>query len=218
VGIRGRRGEQRWHVGVFRTLSDDDILFISAGTLTNEGFFDNVGKTRRDGLELNFGGTVREQLDWFLDYTYLEATFRDHFTVASENNPAAIDGEITVAAGDRLPLIPKVLLKAGLRYTLNDRLSVGGDVVASSGQHLRGDEGNLVEKIEGYAVLSLRAEYRISDHVRLFANLDNALDEEFATFGAFGAADEVLGDDFDDPRFLGPGAPRAAWIGVRLQF
>jgi outer membrane receptor protein involved in Fe transport len=218
AGIRGRRGEQRWHVGVFRTLSDDDILFISAGALTPEGFFDNVGKTRRDGLELNFGGTVREQLDWFLDYTYLEATFRDHFTVASENNPAAIDGEITVAAGDRLPLIPKVLLKAGLRYTLNDRLSVGGDVVASSGQHLRGDEGNLVEKIEGYAVLSLRAEYRISDHVRLFANLDNALDEEFATFGAFGAADEVLGDDFDDPRFLGPGAPRAAWIGVRLQF
>ena len=34
----------------------------------------------------------------------------------------------------------------------------------------------------------------------------------------FGQADEVLGDDFDDPEFVGPGAPRAAWIGVRVEF
>lgn len=36
--------------------------------------------------------------------------------------------------------------------------------------------------------------------------------------GVLGEADEVLGDDFDDPRFLGPGAPRAAWLGITLSF
>jgi iron complex outermembrane recepter protein len=33
-----------------------------------------------------------------------------------------------------------------------------------------------------------------------------------------GVADDVLGDDYDDPRFVSPGAPRAAWAGVRLRF
>jgi len=28
----------------------------------------------------------------------------------------------------------------------------------------------------------------------------------------------VLGDDYQDPRFLSPAAPRAAWVGVELFF
>jgi outer membrane receptor protein involved in Fe transport len=61
-------------------------------------------------------------------------------------------------------------------------------------------------------------EWRVGEHTSLVLNVDNLLDEEYATFGLFGEADEVLGDDFDDPSFLGPGAPRAAWAGVRVQF
>jgi outer membrane receptor protein involved in Fe transport len=95
---------------------------------------------------------------------------------------------------------------------------VGGDLVASGGFHFRGDEANLVDEVDGYAVLSLRAEYRIGDHARIFANLDNALDADYATFGVLGEATDVLGAAFDDPRFVGPGAPRAAWIGVRVSF
>jgi outer membrane receptor protein involved in Fe transport len=58
----------------------------------------------------------------------------------------------------------------------------------------------------------------LGERASLFANIDNLLDEEYETFGVFGEPDEVLGDEFDDPRFRGPGAPRALWLGVRLQF
>jgi hypothetical protein len=51
----------------------------------------------------------------------------------------------------------------------------------------------------------------------VFASIDNLLDAEYETFGLFGEADEVLGDDFDEPYFVGPGAPRAAWIGFRIE-
>ena len=51
AGVRGTWSSGRWHTGLFRTTSEDDILFISAGALTNQGFFDNVGETRRDGFE-----------------------------------------------------------------------------------------------------------------------------------------------------------------------
>jgi iron complex outermembrane receptor protein len=218
AGLRGGRESLRWHVGWFSTTNDDDIIFISAGALTNEGYFDNVGETRREGLELNARGIAAERFRWSLDYTRLDATFRDAFVVPSPNNPAAIDGEIAVEAGDRLPLVPEHLLKAGLEIGATDALTFGASVVAASGQHYRGDEGNLVEEVDGYALLNLRLEYRFGERASFFLNIDNVLDEEYATFGVFGEADEVLGDDFEDPRFLGPGAPRAAWAGVRVQF
>ncbi len=45
AGFRGNFGSAAWHAGVFRTANEDDIQFISAGSLTNQGFFDNVGET-----------------------------------------------------------------------------------------------------------------------------------------------------------------------------
>ena len=218
AGVRGALGSGRWHAGVFRTTSDDDILFISAGALTNQGFFDNVGETRRDGFEANLAGSVGERLTWSLDYTHLEATFRENFTVASVNHPLAIDGEIEVESGDRLPLIPEQLLKAGLSFAMTDAFTIGAELLNASGAHLRGDEGNLFEELDGYTLVNVRAEYRLGQRARLFASIDNLFDEEYETFGLFGEADEVLGDDFDDPMFVGPGAPRAAWIGVRVEF
>ena len=153
-----------------------------------------------------------------MDYTYLDATVRESFAVASANHPGALDGEIEVESGDRLPLVPKQLLKAGLRIAVTEDFTLGTDVYASSGAYFRGDEGNLLDELDGYALLSVRAEYRLSERARLFASIDNLLDEEYETFGVFGEADDVLGDDFEEPFFVGPGAPRAAWLGVRVAF
>ncbi len=218
AGLRGDWASGRWQAGVFRTTNQDDILFISAGALTNEGYFDNVGTTRRDGVELSIDGEAGESLRWFVNYTFLDATFRETVTFPSENNPAAIDGEVTVTPGDRLPLIPEHLFKGGLRVTLGDRITIGGDLLAGSDFPMRGDEGNDLDRIGDYVVLNLRGDYRINDSVRVFLNVDNVLDEAYETFGLFGEADEVLGDDFEDSRFFGPAAPRAAWLGVEVTF
>ncbi|HEX5046711.1 MAG TPA: TonB-dependent receptor [Gammaproteobacteria bacterium] len=217
AGFRGSWSRGGWHAGVFHTINEDDILFISAGALTNEGFFDNVGDTRRQGVELSLSG-AGERLDWFVNYTALDATFREDFEVASPHNPAAVDGVIPVTPGDRLPLVPKSLLKGGLSVGLGPRLRLGGDVLASSGAPFRGDEGNFLGGLDGYALLNVRLQLDLGAHAELFLNLDNVLDEEYATFGVLGDAEDVLGADFDDPQFVSPGAPRAAWVGVRLRF
>jgi outer membrane receptor protein involved in Fe transport len=217
AGLRGNWKGGHWHAGVFRTMNDDDILFISAGALTNEGFFANVGRTRRDGIELDAsGGTGRT--NWFASYTYLEATFRSDFAVPSPNNPAAVGGEVHVRAGDRLPLIPSRLLKAGARFSVGDKLTLGADVLASSGVYFRGDEGNDGEPLDSYAVVNARAEYSAADKLRVFLVVDNLFDREYETFGLFGDAENVLGPGFEDRRFLSPSVPRAAWIGVKLEF
>lgn len=218
AGVRGGDDAFRWHAGVFGTTNHDDILFISAGALTNQGFFDNVGRTRRIGLELDAQGSVGDRASWFASYTWLEATFRTPLVVPSHHHPLAVDGEIAVERGDRLPLIPSRLLKAGVTVNVTPRFTLGADVFSSGSMYLRGDEGNLVDKVDSYTIASLRGEYALGDSIRIFGTVDNVFDTDYETFGVFGEPDEVLGDDFDDPRFFSPGAPRAAWIGIRVAF
>jgi outer membrane receptor protein involved in Fe transport len=218
AGVRGSWNGGNWHAGIFRATNENDILFISAGALTNEGYFDNVGRTRREGVELSVDGRAGERLSWFTSFTSLRATFRESFAVSSENNPEAVDGEIFVEPGDRLPLIPERLFKAGLRLAATSSLVFGADVLASGDSYFRGDEGNVAEPLDGYTTVNLRAEYALGDTLRIFFTIANALDAEYETFGVFGEADEVLGDEFEDGRFLSPGAPRAAWLGFRGEF
>lgn len=216
AGGRGRVASIDWHAGLFRTTSYDDILFVSAGALTNEGYFDNIGETRREGIELNLEGVTTDGLQWFTNYTHLDATFRDPVTILSPNNPAAIGGEVQVRPGDRLPLIPRQLLKAGVDLPLGSRFNAGADVYVSSGFHLRGDEGNDVGEIGAAVTLNLRADYQVGDRLTLFLNVDNLFDRRYETFGLFGNADAVLGTELADTRFLSPAGPRAAWVGVQV--
>jgi outer membrane receptor protein involved in Fe transport len=219
AGVRGSQAGLSWHLGLFQTTNQDDILFISAGALTNEGYFDNVGETLRRGIEISLNGSLADnRLDWYLNYTRLKATFEENLNIASPNNPYAVDGEVAVEPGDRLPGLPENLLKAGLTYRVTAKLSLGANLQYSSDIVLRGDEANLDEELDGYSVVNLRGEYQASDNLKLFAKVDNLFDKEYETFGLYGEADEVLGDDYENPRFLSPGSPRAVWAGLSYKF
>ena len=212
-GVRGRTPGASWYASVFRTANQDDILFISSGALTNEGHFENVGDTLRRGLELGASGQWSPRLGWTTAYTYLRATFETPLTLSSPNHPDEEGGEIEVTAGSALPGIPRHNFKAGVFFA-DARWSVGANVLANSSQFLRGDEANLLDPVGGFATVDFSGGYALGRRFRLSARLTNLFDAGFETFGLLGEADEVLGDDYDDPRFLSPGAPRAAWVGV----
>jgi iron complex outermembrane receptor protein len=215
VGARGAWRHGRWHAGVFRTKNDDDILFISAGQLTNQGFFDNVGETRRQGIELNADGRFG-RLSWSASYVRLDAEFRDSFTVMSDHNPMAVDGEIHVPRGARIPSLPKYIAKVGAALDMHS-VRLGLDVSHQSDQYFRGDEGNLNPPLSGYTLVNASAEWSVTQNFSLFLQVENLLDEKYATFGLYGAADEVPGmEDADDPRFVSPAARRAAWVGFKF--
>ena len=74
--------------------------------------------------------------------------------------------------------------------------------------------------LDGYVVVNLHATYRFNDTISLFARVDNVFDNHYQTFGLLG---DTSGVSFNpplssDPRFLSPGAPRAAYVGIRLGF
>ncbi|MGF1645247.1 MAG: TonB-dependent receptor [Thiotrichales bacterium] len=221
AGWRGAHAGIGWHLGAFQTRNHDDIIFISAGALTNQGYFDNVGRTSRRGIELGLHGVaLDDKLQWFVNYTRLRATFEDDLRLSSPNNPLAVDGEIAVVRGDRLPGIPENLLKTGITWQTTPRLALGADLQYSSDIFLRGDESNLDQTIDGYTLVDLRGEFRASKRLTFFGKIRNLFDTEYETFGLYGEADDVLGGDDDDysGRFLSPGAPRGIWVGARYAF
>jgi hypothetical protein len=66
--------------------------------------------------------------------------------------------------------------------------------------------------------VNLNAQYEISSNLRIKAPVANLFGVEDATFGRLGEAGEVLGDDYEDPRFQSPGALRAAWVAIEFTF
>ncbi len=214
-GVRGRGARASWNGSVFHTRSSDDILFISSGALTNQGHFENVGDTLRRGLELGASGQWSPRLGWTVAYTYLRATFETPLTLSSPNHPDEEDGEIAVAAGSALPGVPRHSVKGGLFFA-DERWSFAASLLGSSSQYLRGDEANLLSPVDGFATADLSMGYAFNRRLRLSARVTNLFDTGFESFGLLGEPDEVLGDDYDDPRFLSPGAPRAAWVGIEL--
>jgi outer membrane receptor protein involved in Fe transport len=215
-GVRGRHQGISWNASVFRTANQNDIMFISSGPLTNTGHFENVGNTMRNGFELGASGE-RGAVGWGVAYSFVTARFDTPLTVASPNHPDEEDGEIQVDAGSRIPGVPLHNLKAHLTASLR-KLTVGANLVATSSQYLRGDEANLMDPIDGFAVVNLTGAYAFARNVSVTARVTNVFDSQHATFGLLGDPEEVLGDDYQDPRFLSPAPPRAAWIGIELSF
>jgi outer membrane receptor for Fe3+-dicitrate len=214
TGIRGRHARSSWSASVFRTVNRNDLLFISSGALSNEGYFANVGDTVRSGVELNAASRWRE-LHWAAAYTYLRAVFDTALVVNSQNHPGAVGGEIEVQPGDRLPGVPRHSAKLDAQWTFASA-SVGLSTQYTSSQILGGDEANLLTPLDGYFVTNVRGRLPLHRRATLVAQITNLFNSTHATFGVLGEADDVLGDAYDDPRFLSPAAPRAAWIGIEL--
>lgn len=228
AGVRGRvdalATSLTYALAAFRTTNDDDIIFIGTGPVVNLGYFDNVGRTRRQGIEASLTGrrvlgARAGRLEWALHYTRLDATFQTAFSSPSPNHPDADPtGRIDVPVGARLPGVPRHLGKVTVSWILANRLSIGFNLVANGGQVRRGDEANLLDPVPGFVIATLRAAWDISAAVSVFATLSNLFDTRYSTFSALGDPTTVLGPAYDNPRFDGPGAPRAGWLGLALRY
>ena len=97
----------RWSVAGFGSRNYDDIIFVSAGPTLGTGFFKNAGTTQRVCAELSLDGEGG-LIHWFVKYAFVDATFRSNLKIASPNHPDAVDDQIQVTPGDRIPSIPQI--------------------------------------------------------------------------------------------------------------
>ncbi len=222
TGLRGRWAEGEWSVSAYRTGIGDDILFVASPELIGTGYFQNAGDTRRVGLDLEISGS-HARTGWYVGYGLLDATFQSPLELPGDdevNDAASEAGAIAVEPGDRLPGIPRHSLKAGIRQALTNAWDAALETVVGSDRVFVGDEGNDQVRLDGYGVVNLRSTYRLDQGVELFVRVENLLDARYATAGVLAELEVFLHEvpDASDPRFIGPGQPRAAFAGVRVQF
>jgi iron complex outermembrane recepter protein len=228
VGARGKVGAHtQWSAAAYSTTLDDDIQFISSnGAASTLGFFQNVGKTRRQGFELA-GRTQWGPVGVGVSYSYVNATYRSTWTENSASNSSADgDGNITVKSGDRIPGIPANTVKMRLDYQPLARWTIGGNLTYRSNIFARGDENNqdVNGSIAGYFLIDLDTTYNVTKHFQVFGSIQNLLNKRYASFGILGQNffngpnHTFDGDNVSNEQFLGLGAPRGFWVGARYSW
>jgi outer membrane receptor protein involved in Fe transport len=235
AGARGALAHElfNWSIDLFSTDNTDDIQFVA--TTSSQGYFANVGKTRRQGLDLAVGGRLAA-LRWHASYSLIDATYRSSFQVnADANSTADADGNIQVVAGNRIPLIPRNTGRLRLDYAVTGYWDVGASVIATSGSFLHGNENNANQPdgaqvlgtgtIGGYCVVNMDSTYRLGRLAEVFVRVVNVLDRKYATAGFLTASSFNPDGSFRaDPaawtgeNSVSPAQPFAVWAGVRVHW
>lgn len=158
-----------------------------------------------------------------------------------------VGGVITVHPGNRIPLIPKTSGKAFMDIQATKKLVLDLGLVANSSTYVRGNENNAYKAdglyylgpgvTPGYAVVNFAAHYDLTKHLQLAAQVDNLLDRHYYTTGqlentpytskgtlnlqpfpAYASGPEAGNYPLQSATFFAPGAPRRAWIELKLKF
>jgi outer membrane receptor protein involved in Fe transport len=226
AGFRGTRdmniGTLEWKLGGFRATNTDDILAIPSPALQGFGFFQNVGDTRRQGIEAE-AKLKSTAFDVYGSYTFLDARFLDALQLGS-NSPAADDnGNIQVTPGNQLPATPRHRFKAGFDLFVTDAFKVGADAIYVSDQYFVGDESNQEPKLPGYAVFNVHASYQVTRNVQIYGKINNLLDNHYATYGTFFDTGDVPnfaagGASFTNAQALNPAYLRTFYAGMKVTF
>jgi outer membrane receptor protein involved in Fe transport len=225
AGFRGTGdtnfGAIAWKLGAFRATNTDDILAIPS-QVQGFGYFQNVGSTRRQGIEAEVN-LKSDKLQINASYTFVDARFLNALQVGSNSPFADSDGNIQILPGNQIPGIPRNRIKAGIDYAVTDAFKVGGDALFVSSQYFVGDGSNQFMKLPSYAVFNLHASYQITKNFQIYARADNILDNRYATYGTFFDTSALPnfangGAAFTDPRSLSPARPRAFYTGMRVTF
>jgi outer membrane receptor protein involved in Fe transport len=244
-GTRGDLTENiRWNASVYHAMNHDDIIF-KASEVRGRGYFNNVGRTKRQGIDVGLGGNI-DKFTWNASYGFIRATYDNDVDFVSLSNSTALgagsdDGGTTVTArkGDNLPMIPEHQLKLRLQYQATQDWSFGGNLVAYSSQYVWGNENNKHQansagcginsrnpacddgKLDAYFVVNLDTQYNIGKGWKAFAKATNVFDHEYDMSGRLAETSFSSANVFgNETRQLGliPGSPRAGWIGFRYEF
>ncbi|MDB5864612.1 MAG: TonB-dependent receptor [Betaproteobacteria bacterium] len=240
IGARGTLPQDmRWNAALFHAQNTDDILFVGTSTSASRGFFQNFGRTRRQGAELALSGRA-SLFEWHASYSHVRATFESGACVVSLSNstagasPACAAQQIEVKPGNLIPGVPLHNFKLNVVARPAASWTVGSTLTAYSSQYVRGNENNAHApdgaafngsgKLGGYALLDLYTTYDLGAAWQVFAKVTNVFDREYASAGqlgrsAFDAQGSFIPDanNWTHQQFVGPGAPRAGWIGVRYR-
>jgi iron complex outermembrane receptor protein len=189
-------------LALFRADTRNELaVATSSGGRTT---YQNIGEARRDGAEAALAWRIADDWKLQLAWTWLDARFRSAFLTCAGTPCTTPD--TAVAAGARIPGIPRSDLHAGVRWGGERGWHAGasGDYVGAVVVNDRGSD-----RAPAYVVAAADLGYAFElDAGRLdaFARIDNAIDRRYAG--------SIIVNDANG-RYFEPGAGRAFMVGVK---
>ena len=190
-GFRGNVSDKlRWRAAAFHSTLYNDILFNQ--TNATQGYFSNVGKTLRQGVEVGLDGAV-DRLDYAVAASWVDASFQSPFTLANGSNSVCIAANgagngcagVFAQPGDKIPGIPALTMKLRLGYAPTPQTRVKATVLAQGPQYARGDENNQDSngRVPGFATVKLDVSHRFDKTFEVFGGVTNLFNVRYATYG-----------------------------------
>lgn len=200
----GNGGE--FHVAVFQADTQHELAVDnSTGGRTT---YQNVDRARRRGAETSFEYPLNERWRVQAAYTYLDATFQSPFltcpaasTCTTPNTP--------VAAGARIPGVPKSDFFAALRY--GDATGWNASIEAAAASNVAVNDLN-TQAAPGYGLLNASIGYgftRGNAQIYTFVRLNNIFDHSYVG--------SVIVNE-SNGRYFEPGAGRNIFGGVQIKW
>ncbi len=214
----------------FRSAVHDELFNVVLPPSTR-GYFKNLDRTRREGLELSAEARPRPVLKLSGSLALTRATFQSPATLASalldddegaeaggdeERDEEAGEGAVRVEPGDRFAMVPGVTAKLGAELSPGRwRFELEGSFVGS--QFFQGDEANEARfgTLPAYFVVDGRVERSLGP-ASLYVQGENLLNRRYGTFGII--SPNIRGPDRDPQPFLTPGLPFHLRAGLRYGF
>src|SRR3984885_10941176 len=110
AGLRGTHdiniGTLGWKLGIYRADNTDDILATPSPVVQGFGYFQNVGSTRRQGIEAEVN-LKSEKLQLNASYTLVDARFLDALQVGSNSPFVDANGNVQILPGNQIPAVPR---------------------------------------------------------------------------------------------------------------
>jgi iron complex outermembrane recepter protein len=182
-----------------------------------------VPETLRQGVEANVKFKMG-QLELYGSYSYVDATYQFNGLLNSPFNPFAdANGNIVVKPGDNIPGIPRNQAKFGLDYAFTPKFKLGGDVLIVGSQYFVGDDSNQNPQLPLYWVANLHASYQLTDHVQIFALVNNLFNNHYATYGTYfdvttDSQNAIARNFTTNAEAITPAQPLSIYGGVKVTF
>lgn len=189
IGGEYARTSGRIRLSLYRYNLDNEIAF-------NPLLFDNINlaPTRREGVEIESSWRAARAVDFFANFSYIDAKFR-----------SGTYGGVELS-GKRVPLVPRFTLAVGAGWQLSEKTRFAATVRSVGAQRLLNDDANaLSEQIPAYTTADLKLTH-LAAGWRLEAGIKNLFDEAYYTQG---------GVDFASVIRVFPAPGRNAYVAVR---
>lgn len=207
AGIKWRITPQlEWDADVFRSDTRNELAIN-----TNENgraTYQNVGDTRRQGLELSLTGALADAWQLTAGFTHMQARFRSAF-LACSGTPCPAP-TLLIPIGTRIPGVPDNFGSLRLQHGKDVGWREGADLTGVSSVTVN---DNATQRAAGYALIGLDVGYAFhltsTTLLDLTARIDNLADRRYIG--------SVIVND-SNGRYFEPGPDRSYMFGARLVF